>query len=231
MKRILWALLILAGCYEPRRREPDPWEKYSNQPVPEGNVRIRVNYFEFDAVEREAYAAAARYKGEDVVVTAGDISANGVGVWAVRAAFLSEMRTTRRDQEQFLLVADGFEGQMHVVESSPMPVTHVIPIYGGAAIVRTIEQVVTGSGMYVKPQTQSDGSVLVELTPYVSYREGRGFSTIRITELSVTLRVKPGQPVVILAHEEREQSFGAAFFSARSSRGLRRVLQVLTVEK
>lgn len=230
MRRIL-LVVLLAACYEPRPREPDPWEKYANQPVPAGNLRVRINTFEFEASEREAYGLAARYKSGDVVVTAGDISANGVGVWAVRAAFVSEMRTTRRDQEQFLLMADGTEGQMHVVESSPMPVTRVIPIYNGAVIVRTIEQVVTGSGMYVRPESQSDGTVLVEATPYVSYREGRGISTIRLTELSVTLRVRPGQPVVILAHEEAEESFGAAFFSARSSRGLRRVLQVLTVEK
>jgi len=181
-----------------------------------------------------AYDLAWKYRQRDVVVSGGGIyGSNGAAIWGGTRDFVAALRAatssvrTRRDQEQFLLVADGFEGQMHVVESFPIPVLHAIPIYQGTVIVRMIEHIVTGTGMYVKPKTQSDGTVLVALTPVVSYREG----TTRLIELAVTVRVRPGEPIALLAHEEAQQSFGGSFFSVRSSLGMRRILQVLTIER
>jgi hypothetical protein len=237
MKRA-WLLLALAGCYEPRRREPDPWERYERGGVPEGNIRIRVETFEVDVSDGTAFDAAFRYKDDDVFVAGGDIyGSNGITVFGGNSEFLGAIRAsrvgrwTRRDNENFVLVADGHEAEMHVVQSSPMAVDHVIPVYGGAVVVRTIEQAITGSGMLVRPTSQSDGTVLVEVTPFVSHAEGGLRKTIRLVELQATLRVRPGKPVVLLSHRESRDTLGTYFFSWRSARGARKVLMVLTVEK
>ncbi len=220
MRRILWVTL-LAGCYDaaPRREFDEDWERYRNAPVPEGNVRVNLEYFEYEASDRAALSVAL---GAQIAW-----SSNGLGAVAdarivadIRASWQRER--TRSHRSSTLLVADGFEGEMAVVQEVPAAVAHVIPVYDGAVVVRSIEVVAVGSGFRVQPK-RAGGKVALKLTPWVRDAK-RGM--ILVTELSANLLVEAGRPVVIFEHEARRESLGTLFFA----RGARRVMMVVTVE-
>ncbi len=236
MRLVRPALLALMGaCLPPPEREPDPWERYAQAPVPPGNVRVRVEAFEFAAEDRAAFDLALRYRDPSIAVSAGRLGGpNGLTLFAATGNFLAAFRAesrryrSRRETTQSLLVAEGAEGSFQSVERRAAPAAVVIPVYDGAVVVRTIRTEGTGSGMAVRPRPLPDGRLEIELTPWLASREGGG---IRLTELSTRVAVRPGTPVVLLSADETSETLGTALLGLRSSAGLRRTLLVLVAER
>ena len=144
------------------------------------------------------------------------------------AAFKAETEKyrSRSYTRAFQLGADGYEAQRQVVDRVATSTTYVIPIYNGTAIVRTYDVIPVGTMLAIKPKKRGN-LVDLEVTPVFSQVKG---GTIQVVELTTHLTVEVGRPYVIMAHEETKESFGAAFFSKRTGRSTRKVMQVLTVE-
>ena len=237
MNRIPLLLLVTIGaCYDARRPE-DPWEKYANADPGPGNIRIDVRTFIFSAEDATYYEAALQYRGDRITVSAGGFSdRTGLILFGGRSDFLGAFRLasrkarTREERQTFVVVADGAEAQISMLDKRFVPVTRVIPIYRGAVLVRTLETVVTGSGLYVKPKRTDRGTIILDIVPFLATQDsGRG-RPIRITELRTTVEVTPGKPLVLMADERYRSSFGWALLSGGSRRQSRRILQVLTVK-
>jgi len=230
----LWtaAAALVCGCYDPypRRAFDDEWERARNLPPPDGNIRVRVDTFEVDEGERTAFGMAAAYRDANVtVVGSAGWSSNGLVVWAgtsdLVARFSADTRRfrTRKHSQSSITVIDGGEASMAVVQELPVVVTHAIPVYDGAVVVRTITVAVTGTGFQVRPRKTAGGRVDLEITPWVrDLRRG----VIVMTELSTRLTVQSGCPVAILQHETSRDTLGTFFFS----RGRSRVLMVVTAD-
>ncbi len=231
-------LLVLAGCVEPAPREPDPWERYGvGGALPPGNVRVRVETYEFAAEDRAAFEMALGYRDPHVAIQAGGLGGtNGLTLFAATpefaAAFRAESRRfrSRRTWEQFLVVADGQAADFQAVQQRLVPVQQVVRFYSGAVLLQTVAGVVTGSGLSARPRIREDRRVDVELAPWISVQEGAAGRTIRVTELATRVTVEPGRPAVLMALDEARESFASAFLSTRSASGYRRMLQVLIVE-
>ena len=231
-------ITLLAGCAPPPERRPDPWERYAAAPVEPGNVVVRVETYDFAAEDQAAFDVAVRYRDPRVrVAVRGWGGENGMTLFAgipdFRVVFRAESRRfrSRRSVEQMLMVADGYEARFQAVRERAVPVASVIPICLGSAVLRTLRHEVTGAGLAVRPRSREDGRIDVELTPWLAVREGAARREIRVTELTTSVTVRPGQPVVILSNGESQESFGATLFSSWSTAATRRKLMVLVVEK
>lgn len=229
---------VLFGCIEPRPREPDPWERYVDAGVPAGNVRVRVEAFEFAAEDRAAFDLALRYRDPSVAVSAGSLGgSNGLTLWAGTPNFLAAFRAessrfrSRRATTQFVVVADGHEGSFQSFDVQAVPVLRVIPVYRGALVVRTIQGLVTGAGMAVRPRVLPDGRIDLELEPWLAVREGANPKSVRVTELATRVVVEAGRPVVLAAQDETRDTLASVLLGSRSATTTRRTLLVLVAEK
>lgn len=205
-----WWLLLLSACAETRPREPDEFERFRNQPVPAGNFRIRLTRLE---------AAGRETQGLTRISTVWD--SNGAAVWIATSGWLRQH--SRRREEQMLLVADGHQGMMQVSEWGRAVVTRAIPVYQGTVLVRTIDTVVTGSGFAVGVAGEADGTVHLRLQPYFSGGGESGGGPIEVVELRTEVRVRPGEPILLMELDEAGETFASAFF--------RRSIVALTVER
>ncbi len=231
MKRCV-LFLLLVGCSDPMPRRERIYEgRQLADAVPPGNIRVQIETYEFDTTDVAAFGVAVRYADEDVGIEgAAGWRTNGLRIFAVSANFSAEFALdtrnykSRRNTTASLLVADGYEGSLDVVQEIPVQAVTVIPIYRGAVVLRTLEIVPVGSGFAVRPRSVDASTVDIALTPWLrDFRRG----AIEVTELSTQLRVPVGRPIVIMQHESREQTIGTFFFSS----GARRRLMVLTVMK
>ncbi len=228
-------LLLLAGCIDfvdDRRRE-DPFDRYDRLPVGEGNVKVVIEKFEFDDEDRAAFDAAFAYRDRNVEIGGGGIfGSNGATVFAGTRDFVAGFRAatekyrSRQYTKSFQIVADGYEAELHVVESVATPALIAIPVYEGTILVKTYQVTVTGTSLLVRPKRKGN-LVDIDVTPVFADRKA---GAVRITELSTRLTVEAGRPTVIMAHDERQDSFGGTFFTRRAGRSTRRIVQVLTVE-
>lgn len=212
-------IVLLAGCYGPERhrRTDDEWDAARRAPVPAGNIRIQVETFEYDTAETVRAVASGSLVAE--------WSSNGLAVlsWDARASTNWRRDRSYTYRAASLLVADGTEGSFDVVQEVPVRATAVIPVYGGAVVVRSLEIVPVGTGFNVRPKKVDASHVDLEITPWMRDIK-RG--VIAVTELSTRLRVEVGQPYMILQHEAQRETLGTFFFS----RGSRRVMMILAVE-
>lgn len=250
MARTLLALLLAGagGCIivdepgsaSPRRRTRDrwdeEWDRAVRQPLPKGNVRVTIDSFEFETIDRTVFEAALRYKDSNATIQMGSLTGvNGLLLFAAKDGFTGAFRaeTSRarriRTTQQFLPVMVGSRGRFEVLASIPLVRTIIIPIYGGgAAVVRTYEERVTGSGFEVAVHGEDERGVDLELTPYFN-READGDALI-VTELRSRFTAVPGRPYVLMADRRRETAFAQTFFAAHAGERRLQVIKVLTVD-
>jgi hypothetical protein len=230
-------LVLLSSCVMNDRPRRDPMDDYYRMPIPRGNIKVNIDTFEFLDRDTDAFDLALRYRDSSVSAGIGDIyRTNGLIAFAAQKNFVAAFRAqstkfrSSRHTTSFLVMANESEGRLQVFEQAPVPVLHVIPIYSGAVLVRTVEYRVLGSGLYVRPVSVGPTSVQLEVTPFLSYEDAGAPSITRIVELTTRMVAEDGRPYVIMGSNDQSQSVGAAMFSYRSQTTSRRMLQVLTVE-
>jgi hypothetical protein len=243
------ALAALSGCIvaddphagpssRPRRDRhgDDAWNRALRQPLPPGNVRVTIDTLEFEAIDRTVFEAALRYKDPNVTVQIGGLSGrNGLLLFAAKgnftAAFRAESPKMRRTgtRQEFLTLMPGSRGRLQVLQSEPVSRLVLIPLYGGgAAVVRTIQERVTGSGLEVQVHSAAPDGVDLELMPYFTRAVDGG--ALLVTELNTRFVAAPGQPYAILADRRTEAAFAQTFFSVASGTRRLEVIKVLTVQ-
>lgn len=245
----LLCLLLLSGCTEStygggnrtgnggtQSRTTPEWEQARHAQVLPGHVRVVIDRFELETMDQDAFDLALRYRDENIDVSAGGLGGrNGITIAATRGGFSAALRydqqhsRTRTMTQQFLLLMAGGEASFEVLHVEPVPRTVAFPIYGGVAIVRTVETQVTGSGMAVRVLSSTPQQVDVELTPY--FHGARRGESVVLTELRTRLTLIPGVPYVIAGNRQDTNNFASAFLSFRSQRGYGEVIHVLTVER
>lgn len=231
-----------AGSRSPSRPRPnrrggdDAWDRAIRQPLPPGNLRITIDTFEFEAVDRTVFEAALKYQDPNATVAAGGLSgANGLLLFAAKgnftAAFRAEVSRTRRvgSTQQFLTLMTGGRGRFDVLQSEPVSRLVLIPLYGGgAAVVRTIQERVTGSGLEVQVHSAGPEGVDLELAPYFTRAVDGG--ALLLHELKTRFTAIPGRPHAILADRRTDAAFAQNFFSMHVGTRRLEVVKVLTVD-
>lgn len=212
-------------------------DEIARMPIPRGNIRVTIDTFEFLDRDTAAFDLAVRYRDPNVGIGIGELyRTNGLIAFAAQKNFVAAFRAqsskfrSSKHTSSFLVMADQSESRLEVLEKMPVPMLHVIPIYNGAVLVRSVEYRVLGSGLYVRPVSIGPASVQLEVTPFLATEDAGAPSITRITELTTRMVAEDGRPYVIMGSNEQAQSVGAAMFSYRSQTTMRRLLQVLTVD-
>jgi hypothetical protein len=235
-------LLLLPACTadDVQREDDNGWSLFgTDEPtfaVPPGNVKVNIDRYEFGRFDRDVFGAAADYRDHNVHVHAsGPGVQHGLRIFAardnLRAGLVASHRSTtyRSRSRGFALLLPGSTAQLDVVEISPQPYVVVISTYdGGALVAAGTEQVVTGSSMRVTVHDVSEDTVTLELLPYFHGEQRRGRLMVR--ELATTLVVPVGQPVVIMADQQQQQSLATQWLSRTSRSRQTQMIAVLTVE-
>lgn len=225
MKRAL-LLILLLGCYEPRRRDPD-WDFPKDRQVPPGNFMVTTTTYEAERAHAAGLDIAFRYRDDTWSVQVGDAwTANGMNLFVLVRGWEAALKQYTRTS-QVLMTMDGAPASMEVSEATPVPVARLV-IWGfGGAVIQTYDYIITGASMEVTPRRIDRSTVELHLVPVISTRD-RG--RIRLNALQTQVRVPIGRDIVIMAHDEKPNSFAHGFFWWRAGGRERRIMKVVRVD-
>jgi Flp pilus assembly secretin CpaC len=116
---------------------------------------------------------------------------------SARVQARESQQTIRQTVESFLLVQDGSEARLTVVEQVP----EVVWFQQYALRHRYITEAVVfrqvGTFLAVRPTILPNKRIRVKITPQISYQSDRGDGTIALVEASTEVVVPSGQPITI----------------------------------
>lgn len=201
---------------------------------PPRNVRIQIDRFEVDARDEEAFDLALRYRDAGPDVSDGALGgANGVVIFGADGRRLSaglraqRARGLQRESNQSFVVAlEGSDAMLEATERRAVPVTVLVPVYRGTAIVRTVEEEVTGGGFRVRIGRAERDAIELELAPY--FHRARRDDVLVVTELAARIKVVPGRPIVIMAEHGSSAALAATLLSSRGRERTTEAILVLT---
>jgi hypothetical protein len=229
-------LLGAGGCVdfsEEERRQPDVF--LPGRRAGPGNLAVTLETWECESEDRLLAETALRHRDPAVIVEGGAaLSSNGLLVSAAARGFETAFRAegersrSRRRWSQLLVTADGQPARLQVTESSWVHATMAVPVYHGAAALRTVHERVTGAGFEVRPRKLHGRMLEVELMPWIASEAGENVH--RLAEVKAKVVVESGRPIMIFSEEEARDSFGASFLGWRGSAGRRHRILVLRVE-
>lgn len=218
-------LALLLGCYEPRRERE--WDIPRDLEIPPGHWRITVSTYEAEGAQAAGVEVAFRYRDDTWTVQAGDVwAANGLGLFVLVRGWEAALRQYSRTT-QTLMTMEGAPAMMEVSEVTPVPVTRLVLWGPGGVVVQTYETLITGAGLEVTPKKIDRSTVELRLMPVLSTRD-RG--RIRLDALQTQVRVPIGRDMVIMAHDQRQDSLAQGFFWWRAGGRERRVLKVVRAD-
>jgi len=154
--------------------------------IPPGHVKVTVEF------RQEGQRAQSGIAGGTVV----QVDPKGV-TGSARVQVQESQRTIRQNVESFLLVQDGGEARLTVVEQVP----EIVWFQQYAHRHRYITEVVVfrqvGTFLAVRPTLLPDKRIRVKITPQISYQSDQGDGTIALVEASTEVVVQTGQPLTI----------------------------------
>jgi len=154
--------------------------------IPPGHVKVTVEF------RQEGQRAQSGIAGGTVV----QVDPKGV-TGSARVQVQESQRTIRQNVESFLLVQDGGEARLTVVEQVP----EIVWFQQYAHRHRYITEVVVfrqvGTFLAVRPTILPDQRIRVKITPQISYQSDQGDGTIALVEASTEVVVQTGQPLTI----------------------------------
>jgi len=230
----LLILLVTSGCGPPPARQRDPWDEEMDRAGRGGgdsgealNVRVDVQVYEIEQRDSEGWSlfwAASVPVGPARLRVNGLRAATGGPEFFARLDAWERRSTVRRKTSPFIVVADGYPGEIQVGEAIVEPVTIFYMEEG--QVIDTWQWSRTGCVLSVTPKRLGNDLVSVTVRPEVSHREGDGRT--RFARLETAVTVKEGEAVIIGGSEESEGSVGSTFFSRSESNRRYRVVFVLT---
>ncbi|MCI0483004.1 MAG: type II and III secretion system protein [candidate division NC10 bacterium] len=155
-------------------------------PVPPGHVKVTV---EFRQAGQRAQSGIA---GGTVI----QVDPKGV-TGSARVQAQESQRTVRQHIESFLLVQDGGEARLTVVEQVPEIVWFQQYAHRHRYITEAVVFRQVGTFLAVRPTILPDKRIRVKITPQISYRSDQGDGTISLVEASTEVVVQRGQPITI----------------------------------
>lgn len=161
-------------------------------PVPPGHVKVRVEFRQ----EGQRAQRGIDVKGTGPGGTVVQVDPKGV-TGSARVQVQESQRTIRQHVESFLLVQDGGEARLTVVEQVPEIVwfqqyAHRHRYITAAVVFRQV-----GTFLAVRPTLLPDKRIRVKITPQISYQSDQGEGTIALVEASTEVVVHTGQPITI----------------------------------
>ena len=154
--------------------------------IPPGHVKVTVEF------RQEGQRAQSGIAGGTVV----QVDPKGV-TGSARVQVQESQRTIRQNVESFLLVQDGGEARLTVVEQVP----EIVWFQQYAHRHRYITEVVVfrqvGTFLAVRPTILPDQRIRVKIIPQISYQSDQGDGTIALVEASTEVVVHTGQPITI----------------------------------
>lgn len=193
--------------------------------IPPGHVKVSVQFRQ--AGQRARSGIELKGKGPGGTV----IRVDPKGVTGSAGVQVQEsQRTVRRNVESFLLVQDGGEARLTVVEQAP----EVVWFQQYARRHRYITEAVVfrqvGTFLAVRPTILPDKRIRVKITPQISYRSDQSDGTIELVEASTEVVVQPGQSITIGGTEGRGEVMRQFLLGYEQVNHASQVTIVLTAE-
>ena len=200
--------------------------------LPEGNYRVNVENIWLSESDASSISAMFGYRGNSVAARVGSPAVSpgfrfAVGGRNFRASLGATLSSTKNSQrsEQFLVTVADSPAYLNVGQ-----VRYGIPINlgprRGVLIVR--EGQFVGSSLQVTVSPAGPGIVNVSLTPRFS-RTDTPDGNLQLTEMSTTVQVPLGQPLLIGSSDQSSDSVATALLSRTSSSVRQQGVIVLTV--
>jgi hypothetical protein len=169
-----------------------PWADGQTSLIPPGHVKVTVEFRQ----EGQRAQRGIEIKGQGPGGTVIQVDPQGV-TGSARAQVQESQQTTRRNVESFLLVQDGGEASLTVVEQVPEVVwfqqyAHRHRYITGAVVFRQV-----GTFLAIRPTILPDKRIRVRITPQISYRSDQGDGTIDLVEAATEVVLVRGQPITI----------------------------------
>jgi hypothetical protein len=160
--------------------------------LPPGHVKVTVEFRQ--AGQRVESGGAVQGTGPGGTVV--QVTPKGV-TGSARARVYESQQTIRQSTESFLLVQDGGEARLMVVEQAP----EVVWFQQYALRHRHITEAVifrqVGTFLVVRPTILPGKRIRVQIIPQISYRSDQSEGTIELVEASTEVVVPSGQPITI----------------------------------
>lgn len=214
--------LALASGKMPRAADPR-----------EQNIRVSVTYLDVEEYQRIAASAGAAYHDGSVGVRAGaaDFRRNGLAVamagkhWAASLAASGSRGRSVSRTEQFIVVANGTQGMIHVGEVTPVGrLVYFGP--GGAAY--TVDLVGTGARLAVQPEIVDPERELIRVRLWPDLSVLRADGGVEVTRIETEVVVPNGHGIVIGGLPTSQASIARALFSYRAGSQVRQRFIILT---
>jgi hypothetical protein len=169
-----------------------PWADGQTSLIPPGHVKVTVEFRQEGQRAQRGIAVKGQGPGGTVIrVNPKGVTGSG------RVQVQESHQTTRRNVESFLLVQDGGEARLTVVEQVP----EIVWFQQYARRHRYITEAVVfrqvGTFLTVRPTILPDQRIRVQITPQISYQSDQGDRTIALVEAATEVVVQPGQPITI----------------------------------
>jgi len=161
-------------------------------PVPPGHVKVTVEFRQAGQRAQSGVEVKGKGPGGSVV----QVNPKGV-TGSARAQVRESQQTVRQTVESFLLVQDGGEASLTVVEQAPEVVWFQQYAHGHGHVAAAVVFRQVGTFLAVRPTILPDRRIRVKITPQISYRSDQGDGTIELVEASTEVVVPSGQPITI----------------------------------
>lgn len=174
------------------------WADAQTSLIPPGHVKVTVEFRQEGQRAQRGIEVKGRRRGGTVI----QVDPKGV-TGSARVQVQESQRTIRRKVESFLLVQDGGEASLTVVEQVPEVVWFQQYARRHSHITQAVVFRQVGTFLAVRPTILPDKRIRVKITPQISYRSDQGHGTIALVEASTEVVVQPGQPIMIGGTEGR----------------------------
>ena len=161
-------------------------------PVPPGHVKVTVEFRQAGQRTQSGIDVKGTGPGGTVV----QVDPKGV-TGSARVQVQESQRTIRQHVESFLLVQDGGEARLTVVEQVPEIVWFQQYAHRHSYITEAVVFRQVGTFLAVRPTILPDQRIRVKIIPQISYQSDQGDGTIALVEASTEVVVQTGQPITI----------------------------------
>jgi hypothetical protein len=193
--------------------------------LPPGHVKVMMEFRQ--AGQRVESGGAVQGTGPGGTIV--QVTPKGV-TGSARVRVHESQQTMRQSVESFLLVQDGGEASLTVVEQVP----EVVWFQQYALQHRYITEAVVfrqvGTFLVVRPTILPNKRVRVKITPQLSYRSNQGEGMIELVEASTEVVVPSGQPITIGGTDGRGEVLRQFLLGYERVHRASQVSMVLTAE-
>lgn len=202
-----------------------PWANAQTRLIPPGHVKVTVEFRQESQRAQRGIEVKGRGPGGTVVrVDPKGVTGSG------RVQVQESQRTIRRNVESFLLVQDGGEASITVVEQVPEVVWFQQYAIRHSYITQAVVFRQVGTFLAVRPTILPDKRIRVRITPQISYRSDQGDGTIALVESSTEVVVQRGQPITIAGTDGRGEVMRQFLLGYEQVHQANQVRIVLTAE-